>query len=231
MAVNKHAGPFLQLAEGEELRLVLDSKQGLVDGPPPGEDCLLLTNRRVAAAWRDDIRQRRAAAPLGRVDGVEVTELSRDYKPLITGVLFMGVGLMVPWVAALFNLNGFIAWLLALVLVVLGAVTASAYFAREQVGVIAFKAGTLEVSMPLRSTQGVQGAYALATAYFAEITAGGAGANRPYAALSPNGGAFRWSREEPEPAVQASQVVTPAPLQEGLAESPGQGASAQGLSG
>lgn len=228
MAGDKQRGLFLELADGEELRLALDSKQGLVGGPSPGEDCLLLTDRRVIATWRDDIRRRQMAAPLGRIDGVEVTELSQDFKPLITGVLFMGVGLMAPWVAALFSLNGVIAWLLALVLVALGAVTASAYFARDQAGAIAFKAGTLEISLPLRSAQSIQGAHALARAYFAEAAAASAGVGWPYAVLSPNGGAFRWIREEQRPAAQASPVVAAPPQQEAPAESAGQSTPVQG---
>ncbi|MBI2170466.1 MAG: hypothetical protein HYU30_00365 [Chloroflexi bacterium] len=191
-----------KMLQGEEVRLVLGGKGGVSKSAPAGEDYLVLTSRRIIAAWREETRRRQVAVHLDRVDGVELTELSRELKPLVTGGLFMLAGVMVPWIAALLTLNGVVAWLLAVVLLALGAVTASAYFVRDQAAVITFRAGALEASLPLRSAQAVRGAYAAASLFFSLAAARGA----PYAPESPAGAPFRWSRDQ---AKESGDVVTP----------------------
>jgi hypothetical protein len=186
---------------GEEVHLVLGSKGGVTKSAPAGEDYLVLTSRRIIAAWREETRRRQVAAPLDRVDGVELAELSRELKPLVTGGLFMLAGVMVPWVAALLNLNSIVAWLLAAVLLVLGAVTASAYFVRDQAAIITFRAGALEASLPLRSAQAVRGAYTAASLFFSLAAAKGA----PYSLESPPGEPFRWTRDQ---AKESGEVAT-----------------------
>ena len=205
---------LMKLLEGEEIRAVLGSRQGMANSLPEGEDYLMITSQRVMAVWREETRHRQVTAPLGRIDGVEVTELVRDYKPLVTGGLFMLAGVMVPWLAALFNLNGIVAWLLAIVLVVLGAVTASAYFVRDQMAVISFRAGGVEASLPLRSPQAVRGAHALTIEFFALTAPPPVPDSRsaPYALQSPNGGPIRWTRDAQAPAL----TVVPAAAHEGI---------------
>lgn len=191
-----------KLLQGEEVHLVLGGKGGLSKSAPAGEDYLVLTSRRVIAAWREETRQRQVAAPLDRVDGVELAELSREPKPLVTGGLFMLAGVMVPWIAGLLTLNSVVTWLLAVVLVVLGAVTASAYFVRDQAAIITFRAGALEASLPLRSAQAMRGAYAVASLFFSLAAAQGG----PYARELSPGAPFRWFRDQ---AKEGSDVAAP----------------------
>ncbi|MBI4311285.1 MAG: hypothetical protein HY681_05820 [Chloroflexi bacterium] len=215
--------------EGEEVQVVLGGKQGLAKSPPPSEDYVLLTSQRVIATWRDESKRRQVAMPLQRVDGLELTELSRETKPLFTGGLFMAVGVAVPVVAALLELNGVVAWILAFVLVVLGAVTASAYFVRDQAAVITFRAGATEASLPLRTAEAVRGAYAVARQFFA-LTGTPPAAGKPappYSLASPAGAPFRWSRngeassaERPMPTPEAATQVAEAPEQASSAPQP-----------
>ena len=201
----------MKLLEGEEIRLVLGSKHGIAQSTPLGEDYLLLTSQRVIATWREETRRRQVAAPLGKVDGIELTEMSRETGPLVTGAALMLAGVMVLPVAELFSLNGVVAWLLAWVLVVLGAVTASAYFVREQAAVITFRAGVLEAALPLRSAQAVLGAYAAAFEFFALAGAASTPKAGPYSTQPPTGAPFRWSKDREGAGVAAQTSALSAP--------------------
>ena len=67
------------LLEGEQPLLTLHSRNGLMPGsPPPEDDFLLLTNRRVMGLVREGERERYTLASLEDVETVEITTHSRD---------------------------------------------------------------------------------------------------------------------------------------------------------
>lgn len=162
----------VELEEREVVRLVLDTKAGLADVVPPQGDYLVLTDRRIIAAWREETRKRRAILRSPGVGRVEVTEVERDTRPLLMGGLFMIGGVVVPWMAVLLSLNGIIAWMLAAVLVALGAVTASGYFVREQLAFLTFQSDGTELTLPLKSQEAVRGAYTVVNSFFNAPDAG-----------------------------------------------------------
>ncbi|MBI4339717.1 MAG: hypothetical protein HY680_07160 [Chloroflexi bacterium] len=190
--------PF-ELLEGERLHVVLGDRQGLALKVPAQEDYLALTGMRVIASWRREARLRRVAMPLEAVEAVELTELAREVKPLATGILLMLGGLLVPGLAGLLGLNGVVAWSVGAIMVLLGAVTASAYFAREERAVLTFRSGASEAALPLRTAAALRDAYTVASEFFALRAARAAARLRdPYAAGPPYDAAVRWSRDGEE---------------------------------
>lgn len=200
------------LLAGEQLRIVLCSKQGLATAIPASEDYLALTEQRVIARWGDGTRRKEVAMPLERVDAVDLTVLSRDVKSLVTGVLLIAGGVIVPFLSFLLSLNGVVAWLLGAILVLLGIVTSSSYFAPEARAVLLLRAGGAEAALPLHTEAAVKDAGKVAGEVFALKAAQKAAKDAsPYALVSPYGPPVRWSRdsEPPPPVVTATVAVQP----------------------
>ena len=156
---------------GERLWLALEGRYGLLEEPPPKDGFIALTNQRLIAFTREDNKQRRVFLPLDNVDSVEVADQTRTAKPLVTGGLMLVGALVVAWAAAALRLEGVVPWLIAGVLVVLAAVTASTYVVAEETANIVFRTRSTEVSLPLLTSQAEADAYRLANAFF-EVKAG-----------------------------------------------------------
>lgn len=162
----------IPLLEEEEVWLALDSRYGLLEEPPPKDDFLALTSQRIIGVASEDGRQRRILLPVHSVDAVEVTDPSRSTKPLVTGGLLILAALGVTWATAALGLSGALPWLIAIVMAVLGAVTASTYFVKEETAAITFRARAADATLPLRTPQAVRGAFSMANGFF-QIRAGG----------------------------------------------------------
>ena len=156
----------IQLLEDEELWLVLHERYGLLEEAPPEDNCVLLTNQRLIGFSREESRRRRVLLSLQAVDAVEVTDPARSLRPLVTGGLLILAALVVAWLASVFNVGGFLPWLIEGILVLLGAITASTYFAAEETAVITFRTHTTEVALPLRTPQALRDAYSMAQGFF-----------------------------------------------------------------
>ncbi len=151
---------------GERLWLALEGRHGLLEEPPPKDSFIALTNQRLISFIREGNKQRRVLLSLDNVDSVEVADQTRAAKPLITGGLMLVGALVVAWAAAALRLEGVVPWLIAGILVVLAAVTASTYVVAEETAHIVFRARATEVSLPLLTSQAETDAYLLANAFF-----------------------------------------------------------------
>lgn len=156
----------IQLLRDEEVWGVLHPSLGLLEGVPERGDCLVLTSQRLLGFLQEHDRHRRILLPLEAVDGVELSRTVRSMKPLIQGSLLLLAAVVVMWLALAFDATGLLSWLIVSTIVLLAAVTASSFFASEQIPMITFRAGTLEATLPLQTTQ-VQGdAHTLAMRFF-----------------------------------------------------------------
>ncbi len=156
----------MSLLPGERLWLTLEGRYGLLEEPPLKDSFIALTSQRLIAFTREDNKQRRVLISLDNVDSVEVVDQTRTAKPLITGGLMLVGALVVAWAAAALRLEGIVPWLIAGILVVLAAVTASTYVVAEETANIIFRTRGTEVSLPLLTSQAKTDAYLLANALF-----------------------------------------------------------------
>ena len=156
----------IKLLDGEEVRLTLDGRYGLLNGVPPQDDFIAVTNRRLICFARKDGKRRRVLLPIGSVEAVEVTELARSVRPLLSGGLLLLAAVGVSWTATVLGWGGILPWIIGAVLVALGALTASSYFVSEDSPSITFRARTTEVSLALRGEEALRDAYRLANGPF-----------------------------------------------------------------
>jgi hypothetical protein len=184
-----------RLLDGEEPRLRLQGQDGLVEEVSSEGDYLMLTNQRLIGFWRDDGRRRRVVIPIENVDAVEVTDLSKELKPLMSGAMLLAAGAAVVAVGVLLSLNELLLWVIGGILVLLGAVTASGYFVSEHRATISFRAFSAEVLLPLRTPQAILDAQVVANDFFA-VRAGQASPEPPYPPLAMAEPSFEASGQE-----------------------------------
>ncbi len=161
----------ISLLDGEEVRLTLDGRYGLLQGAPPQDDFVVVTNRRLICFSRREGKHRRVLLPIDSVDSVEVTDLAKNIRPLVSGGLMLLAAVGVTWAATVMGWSGVLPWIIGAVLVALGAVTASSYFVSEDSPSITFRTRTTEVSLALRSEGALRDAYRLANGLF-QVQAG-----------------------------------------------------------
>ena len=195
----------IRLLDGEEVWLTLDGRYGLLEGAPPQDDFIAVTNQRLICFARKDGKHRRVLLPIGSVDSVEVTDLAKSIRPLLSGGLMLLAAIAVSWATAALGWGGILPWIIGAVLLALGALTASSYFVSEDSPSITFRARTAEVSLALRGEEALRDAYRVANGPF-EVRA----AQMPAAGQSRAGknGANRvvpwWSRPRTAPGLAAS---------------------------
>lgn len=175
----------IQPLEGEGPWLVLHERYGFLEEAPPEDDCLLLSNQRLIGFSRREGQRRWTLLSLQAVDAVEVTDVARSLRPLLTGVLLVLGAAALVWLAAVFSMGGVLSWLIGGVLVLLGAITASTYFVAEETATITFRTRTTEVSLALRTPQAVRDAYTMAQGLFQAKAGQGANGPAPGAASYP----------------------------------------------
>ena len=156
----------IDLLDGEEVRLTLDGRYGLLEGAPPQDDFITVTNQRLICFARKDGKHRRVLLPISGVEAVEVTDLAKSIRPLISGGLLLLAAVGVSWAAAVLGWGGILPWIIGAVLVALGALTASSYFVSEDSPSITFRTRTTEVSLTLRGEEALRDAYRLANGPF-----------------------------------------------------------------
>ena len=159
------------LLDGEEVCIALDGRHGLLHGAPPQDDFVVITNRRLICFARREGKHRRVLLPIGSVESVEVTDLAKNTRPLVSGGLMLLTAVGVSWAAAVLGWGGILPWIIAAVLVALGALTASSYFVSEDSPSITFRTRTTEVSLSLRGDAALRDAYRLANGPF-QVQAG-----------------------------------------------------------
>ena len=196
----------IQLLRDEEVWGGLHPGLGLLEEVPERSDCVVLTNQRLLGFWQEQGRRQRILLPLETVDGVELSGTVRSMKPLMQGALLLLAAGVVVWLALAFNAMGVLSWLIVATIVLLAAVTASSFWASEQIATITFRAGTLEVTLPLQTSQAQRDAHTLALMFFQAR----AGQERSPSPLPPVVEPVPWpGAPEPGPieAVQAVQEV------------------------
>ena len=156
----------LRLLKGEEVWLTLDGRYGLLQGAPPQDDFIVVTNLRLICFARKDGKHRRTLLPIDGVDSVEVTDLAKSTKPLVSGGLMLLAAVGVSWAAAVLGWGGILPWIIGVVLVALGALTASSYFVSEDSPSITFRTRTTEASLALRGEAALRDAYRVANGPF-----------------------------------------------------------------
>ena len=156
----------IRLLDGEEVCLALDGRYGLLHGAPPQDDFAVVTNQRLICFARKDGKRRRVLLPIGGVESVEVTDLAKNIRPLVSGGLMLLAAVGVSWAAAVVGWSGVLPWIIAAALAALGALTASSYFVSEDSPSITFRTRTTEVSLALRSEGALRDAYRLANGPF-----------------------------------------------------------------
>ncbi|MFH1141593.1 MAG: hypothetical protein V1724_08060 [Chloroflexota bacterium] len=156
----------IHILRDEEVWGVLHPGLGLLEEAPDRGDCVVLTNQRLLGFWQEQGRHRRILLPLETVDGVELSSTVRSMKPLIHGALLLLAAVVVVWLALAFDTLGLLPWLIVATMVMLAAVTASTFFASEQIAMITFRAGTLDVTLPLQTPQAQRDANTLALRFF-----------------------------------------------------------------
>ncbi len=155
-----------QLLKDEKIWTVLHPSRGLLEEAPDQGDCLVLTNQRVLGYWQEQGRNRQILLPLEAVEAVELSSTERSIKPLMQGAFLLLASVVVIWLALAFNAMGVLSWLIVATMVLLAAVTASAYFANEQTALITFRAGTSEATLHLHTAQAKKDAQGLALGFF-----------------------------------------------------------------
>ena len=201
----------IRLLDGEEVWLTLDGRYGLLEGAPPQDDFITITNRRLICFARKDGKHRRVLLPIGSVEAVEVIDLAKSIRPLVSGGLLLLAAVGVSWVATALGWGGILPWIIGAVLVALGALTASSYFVSEDSPSITFRTRTTEVSLALRGEEALRDAYRLANGPF-QAQAGQISAVRQTTAAEQSravmDGAKRvvpwWSRPRTAPVAAAS---------------------------
>ena len=156
----------IRLLDGEEVCLTLDGRYGLLQGAPPQDDFIVVTNQRLICFARKDGKHRRVLLPIDSVESVEVTDLAKSIRPLVSGGLMLLAAVGVSWTAAVLGWGGILPWIIGAVLVALGALTASSYFVSEDSPSITFRARTTEVSLALRGEAALRDAYLVASGPF-----------------------------------------------------------------
>ena len=156
----------IRLLDGEEVRLALDGRYGLLHGAPPQDDFAVVTNRRLICFARKEGKHRQVLLPIDSVESVEVTDLAKSTRPLVSGGLMLLAAIGVSWAAAVLGWGGVLPWIISAVLVALGALTASSYFVSEDSPSITFRSRTTEVSLSLRGDAALRDAYRLANGLF-----------------------------------------------------------------
>ena len=156
----------IRLLDGEEVCLTLDGRYGLLQGAPPQDDFIVVTNQRLICFARKDGKHRRVLLPIDSVESVEVTDLAKSIRPLVSGGLMLLAAVGVSWTAAVLGWGGILPWIIGAVLVALGALTASSYFVSEDSPSITFRARTTEVSLALRGEAALRDAYLVANGPF-----------------------------------------------------------------
>ena len=156
----------IRLLDGEEVWLTLDGRYGLLEGAPPQDDFITITNRRLICFARKDGKHRRVLLPIGSVEAVDVIDLAKSIRPLVSGGLLLLAAVGVSWVATALGWGGILPWIIGAVLVALGALTASSYFVSEDSPCITFRTRTTEVSLALRGEEALRDAYRLANGPF-----------------------------------------------------------------
>lgn len=160
-----------RLLDGEEVYLTLDGRYGLSQEAPPQDDFVVVTNRRLICFARKEGKHRRVLLPIGSVESVEVTDLAKSTRPLVSGGLMLLAAIGVSWAAAVLGWGGVLPWIISAVLVALGALTASSYLVSEDSPSITFRSRTTEVSLALRGDAALRDAYRLANGLF-QVQAG-----------------------------------------------------------
>ena len=161
----------IRLLDGEEVCLALDGRYGLLHRAPPQDDFVVVTNQRLICFAHKEGKHRRVLLPIGGVESVEVTDLAKNIRPLVSGGLMLLAAVGVSWAAAVVGWSGILPWIIAAVLVALGALTASSYFVSEDSPSITFRTRTTEVSLALRGDAALRDAYRLANGLF-QVQAG-----------------------------------------------------------
>ena len=161
----------IRLLDGEEVRLALDGRHGLLQEAPPQDDFVVVTNLRLICFARKEGKHRRVLLPIGSVESVEVTDLAKSTRPLVSGGLMLLAAIGVSWAAAVLGWGGVLPWIISAVLVALGALTASSYFVSEDSPSITFRTRTTEVSLSLRGEAALRDAHRLANGPF-QVQAG-----------------------------------------------------------
>ena len=156
----------VRLLEGEEVWLALHAQHGLLEEVPPEDDCMLLTNQRLIGFSLEESQRRLVLLPHQSVDAVEITDLARSLRPLVTGGLLVLGAVAAVWLATAFSVGGILPWLIGGILVLLGAITASTYFVAEDTAMITFRARASEAALPLRTPQALRDAYLVANGFF-----------------------------------------------------------------
>ena len=200
-----------QLLEDEELWLGIHGRDGLVEEVPLKGDCVLLTSRRLIGVWQEERRHRQVLVPIENVEAVEVTDLSRSSKPLVQGGLLLLGAAAVIWLAAALDIIGILPWLIAGVIVLLAAVTASTYFVAEESATITFCSPATEVTLSLRTPEALEDAYTLANGFF-QVKAGHspqAPMERGHLQAPPATDSTHWQR--PEQGGQGEDAPAPSP--------------------
>ncbi|MSQ22713.1 MAG: hypothetical protein EXR53_05340 [Dehalococcoidia bacterium] len=156
----------VQLLRDEEMWGVLHTGLGLLEEAPDRGDCAVLTSQRLFGFWQEQGRHREILLPLDTVDGVELSSTVRSTKPLIQGAALLLAAVAVVWLALAFDATGILSWLIVTTMVVLASVTASTFFASNQIAMITFRAGALDVRLPLQTPQAQKDAHTLALMFF-----------------------------------------------------------------
>ena len=191
----------IHLLRDEEVWGVLHPGLGLLEEATERGDCVVLTSQRLLGFWQEQGRHRRILAPLESVNGVELSSTVRSMKPLIQGAVLLLAAVVVVWLALAFNAMGILSWLIVATILLLAGVTASTFFASEQTAMITFRAGTLEVPLPLQTPQAQRDAHTLVMMFFQARS----GQERSPSPLPPAVEPIPWSSSpEPEP-IEAGQ--------------------------
>lgn len=161
----------IRLLRDEEVWGVLHPGLGLLEEAPDRGDCVVLTSQRLLGFWQERGRRRRILLSMGTVDGVEISNTVRSMKLLIQGAFLLMAAVVVTWLAFAFNVLGVLSWLIVATLVLLAGVTGLTFYASEQIAMISFRAGKLEVTLPLRTIQAQRDAHTLVRMFF-QVKAG-----------------------------------------------------------
>ena len=154
------------LLEGEQPLLTLHPRNGLMPGPPPEDNFLLLTDRRVMGLVREGEGERYTLASLEDVAAVEITTHSRDSGALAMGGLLVVAGLVAGALVYSFGAHILISLVVAATIAGLGLLSMSKYFVPDKSAAVAFRTAASDVKLPLHSERAVQDAHALVSHFF-----------------------------------------------------------------
>lgn len=206
---------------GERFELALDAERGALHEPRGGQHVLTLTSHRAIKLAAASSQRTTAVVPLARLTAIEVLDVSRPTTKLSQGLMLLGGGVFLGWLAWLITGVMLVPLLVGGLPILAAVYLLSAYAFPDAEGELVLHAGGYALHQPLRTADARRDAYLVAHRIYelmaapatapAPVTPQAAPAPAAFPAPAPAPGAVApYARPMPGPA-QPSPYGSPRP--------------------